>query len=88
VQTILLGLRGMQVAGRAQEILAELSRLRGDFEKIQDSFRILGRHLTNASSSYSETEKTITKLETKLSQIEQPPPQIKAKQAPTLPGLE
>ncbi len=30
VQTILLGLRGMKVEKRAQEILGELSRLRGD----------------------------------------------------------
>lgn len=72
VQTILLGLRGMKVEARAHEILAELSRLRGDFEKIQENFRVLGRHLTNASGSYSETEKTMTKLDAKLSQIEEP----------------
>src|SRR5216110_962631 len=72
IQTILLGLRGMKVEERAQEILGELSRLRGDFEKIQENFRVLGRHLTNASGSYSETEKTMTKLDAKLSQIEEP----------------
>src|SRR5947209_3540464 len=72
VQTILLGLRGMKVEERAQEILGELSRLRGDFEKIQENFRILGRHLNNAAGSYSETDKTMTKLDAKLSQIEQP----------------
>jgi DNA recombination protein RmuC len=72
VQTILLGLRGMKVEERAQEILAELGRLRADFEKIQENFRILGRHLTNAAGSYSDTEKTMTKLDVKLSQIEQP----------------
>src|SRR5437870_12575593 len=53
VQTILLGLRGMKVEERAQEILGELSRLRGDFAKIQENFRVLGRHLANASGSYS-----------------------------------
>jgi DNA recombination protein RmuC len=78
VQTILLGLRGMKVEERALEILAELSRLRGDFEKIQESFRILGRHLTNASGSYSETEKTMTKLDAKLGQIEPLRPEIAA----------
>jgi DNA recombination protein RmuC len=88
VQTILLGLRGMQVEGRAQEILAELSRLRGDFEKIQENFRILGRHLTNASGSYSETEKTMTRLDAKLSQIEQPPVRGENPPPPSLPGLD
>ena len=32
----------MKVEERAQEILGELSRLRGDFAKIQENFRILG----------------------------------------------
>ncbi len=86
VQTILLGLRGMKVEERAQEILGELSRLRGDFEKIQESFRILGRHLTNASGSYAETEKTMTKLDAKLSQIEQPPVRTENAQQPSLPA--
>ena len=88
VQTILLGLRGMKVEERAQEILGELSRLRGDFAKIQESFRILGRHLANASGSYSETERTITKLDAKLTQIEQPPARVEVPSPPSLPGLD
>ena len=86
VQTILLGLRGMKVEERAQEILGELSRLRGDFEKIQENFRVLGRHLTNASGSYSETERTITKLDAKLSQIEQPLLRADISPPPSLPN--
>src|SRR5437660_4730555 len=85
IQTILLGLRGMKVEERAQEILGELSRLRGDFQKIQENFRILGRHLNNASGSYSETDKTMTKLDAKLSQIEQPLLRKETAETPTLP---
>jgi DNA recombination protein RmuC len=87
VQTILLGLRGMKVEERAQEILGELSRLRGDFAKIQDNFRILGRHLSNASGSFNETDKRMSKLDDKLAQIEQPP-KTELSSPPTLPGLE
>jgi DNA recombination protein RmuC len=72
LQTILLGLRGMKVEERAQEILATLARLRGDFEKLEENFRLLGRHLTNATGAYTDTEKTLTKLDAKLSQVEQP----------------
>ena len=86
VQTILLGLRGMKVEERAQEILGELSRLRGDFEKVQENLRVLGRHLTNASGSYSETERTITKLDAKLSQIEQPLLRADISPPPSLPN--
>jgi DNA recombination protein RmuC len=71
LQTILVGLRGMKVEERASEILAELESLRGNFEKIQEHFPVLGRHLTNANGAYSETEKAITKFDTKLTQIEQ-----------------
>lgn len=72
LQTILLGLRGMQVEQRAQEILATLQRLRGDFERLQENVRLVGRHLTNAGSAYSDAEKSLTKLDAKLGQIEQP----------------
>lgn len=72
LQTILLGLRGMKVELRAQEILASLTRLRGDFDKLQENFRLVGKHLTNASGSYSDTEKSLMKFDAKLSQVEQP----------------
>jgi DNA recombination protein RmuC len=72
LQVILLGLRGMKVEERAHEILNTLNRLRGDFEKLQENFRVLGKHLTNAQGSYADTEKTLTKFEAKLSQIESP----------------
>jgi DNA recombination protein RmuC len=73
LQTILLGLRGMKVEQQAQEILAALSRLRGDFDKLQENFRVLGRHLTNATGSYAETEKTLMKLDAKLTQVSEAP---------------
>ena len=72
LQTILLGLKGMQVEVRAQEILASLQRLRGDFDRLAENFRLVGKHLTNATGSYADTEKTLAKLDVKLGQIEQP----------------
>ena len=72
LQTVLLGLRGLQVEQRAQEILATLQRLRGDFERLAENFRLVGKHLTNAGNSYADTDKSFTKLDAKLAQIEQP----------------
>ena len=72
LQTVLLGLRGLQVEQRAAEILATLQRLRGDFDRLNENFRLVGKHLTNAAGAYGETEKTLTKLDAKLGQIEQP----------------
>jgi len=72
LQTVLLGLRGLQVEQRAQEILASLQRLRGDFERLAENFRLVGKHLTNAGNAYAETEKSLTKLDAKLTQVETP----------------
>ena len=72
LHTILLGLRGMQVEERAGEILSTLAGLRVDFDKLQESLRILGRHLTNAQGSFAESEKNYAKLDTKITQLEQP----------------
>jgi DNA recombination protein RmuC len=72
LQTVLLGLRGMKVEQQAQEILASLNRLRGDFEKMQENFRVLGKHLTNATGTYADTERSLTKFDAKLSQVEHP----------------
>lgn len=72
LQTILLGLRGMKVEHQAQEILNALQRLRGDFDRLQENFRLLGKHLANATGAYTDTEKSLTKFDAKLSQVEQP----------------
>jgi hypothetical protein len=40
--------------------------------RLQENFRLLGKHLTNAQNIYGETEKTITKFDAKLGQIEAP----------------
>jgi DNA anti-recombination protein RmuC len=68
----MLGLRGMKVEERTHEILNTLSRLRGDVEKLQQNFRLLGKHLTNAQNSYADSERTLTKFDAKLNQIKIP----------------
>jgi len=73
LQTILLGLRGMKVEGRAHEILNSLQRLRNDFDKLQETFRVLGKHLTNAQGSFTDSEQALNKLDAKLDQVEQSP---------------
>jgi DNA recombination protein RmuC len=72
LQTILLGLRGMKVEESAQEILGMLERLKGDLNKMQDSFRVLGGHLTRAHNAYTDSEKELGKFEIKLAEVERP----------------
>ena len=46
LQAILLGLKGMEVERSAKEIIENLSRLRGDFEKFYENFDLVGTSLS------------------------------------------
>jgi len=70
LQTILMGLRGMRIEERAQEILKNISRLEGDFARVTDDFQKMGTHLKNLSGSYDNTEKRLGKFGDKLESLE------------------
>lgn len=70
LQTIMLGLRGMQIEQSAREILQDLSRLSTDFQKVSESYEVLGKHIQNAAAKYDDTERILTKYNAKVEQIE------------------
>lgn len=70
LQTIAMGLRGMQIEERAKEILQDLSRLNSDFSKVSESYEVLGKHITSAASRYDETGRLLSKFGSKVEQIE------------------
>ena len=73
LQAIVLGLRGLRIEERAQEIMAELSRLRGDFDRFREEFRVVGRHLSNASNSFANAERRLERFDAQLVGLEQSP---------------
>jgi len=73
LQTILLGLRGMRVEEQAQEILKNLARLEGDFERVMTDFSVMGKHLKDTFTKFEDTEKRLGKFDDKLKSIEQKP---------------
>jgi DNA recombination protein RmuC len=76
LQTILLGLKGMHIEERAQDILTNLARLSGDFRKFQEEFELVGKHLTNMKSRYDEADKKLAKFEDKLQSLSDASPAI------------
>jgi DNA recombination protein RmuC len=76
LQTILLGLKGMHIEERAQDILTNLARLSGDFRKFQEEFELVGKHLTNTKSRYDEADKKLAKFEDKLQSLSDASPAI------------
>jgi DNA recombination protein RmuC len=69
LQAIVLGLRGLRIEERSQEILQQLSRLRGDFDRFRDDFRLVGKHLNNAISSFSGADRRLERLETRFTSV-------------------
>lgn len=78
LQAIVLGLRGLKVEERAQEIIDSLARLKGDLARFRTDFETVGTHLKNAANRYDEAEKRLAKFEGRLDdasgrQLEQAP---------------
>jgi len=70
LQTIILGLKGLQVEERSREILENLSRLRREFDAFAEAFRLVGQHLDNSLKKFGEAQKRFDKVETKVEQID------------------
>jgi DNA recombination protein RmuC len=52
LQTVLVGLKGMEVSREAGRILKHLERLRNDFDAFLSDFETLGRHINNTKARY------------------------------------
>ncbi|HEU5216639.1 MAG TPA: DNA recombination protein RmuC [Gaiellaceae bacterium] len=76
LQMIILGLRGLQIEQRAQEVMAYCAALQTDFGKFKDDFDVVGTHLGNAQKKYVEAEKRMAKFETRLDQAADNPDEL------------
>ena len=65
----MLGLRGLRIESRAQEVVGQLARLSGDLARLQDDFRVLGRHVTNAAQAHGAADRRLDRLSAKLAEI-------------------
>lgn len=63
---ILLGLKGMQIEERAEEVMAYCAGLQKDFTSFKSDFDLVGTHLGNAQKKFTDAEKRLDKFETKL----------------------
>ncbi|MCQ4575308.1 MAG: DNA recombination protein RmuC [Candidatus Brocadiales bacterium] len=70
LQTILLGLRGMRLEERVEEVLEHLQALRGDFGRFGGDFETLGKHLRNSLQKYEDAGKDLDKFGARLEHLE------------------
>jgi DNA recombination protein RmuC len=69
LQTILLGLKGMQIEKSTQLIISSLAQLQGDLSRFAEDFEVLGGHISRSKSKYDETEKRLGRLSDRFEQI-------------------
>jgi DNA recombination protein RmuC len=76
LQVIVLGLRGLRIEQRTQEIMGMLGRLDGDQKRFRQEFNVLGTHLENARKKYEEADKRLAHFEDKLLEAGGEEPQL------------
>lgn len=69
LQTISFGLKGMQIAENARELLNKLEQLQKSLGDVRKNYEKIGTHLKNAQSAYDETDKRLDKFENKFTTI-------------------
>jgi DNA recombination protein RmuC len=68
LQMIVLGLKGLQIEQRAEEVMRYCAALQTDFGKFKEDFDLVGTHLSRAHGKYADAEKRLDRFETKLDQ--------------------
>jgi DNA recombination protein RmuC len=82
LQAIVLGLKGLRIEERAREIYGFLSRFRGELEKLEEEFALVGRHLSNASSAFEKGQMRLEKVQGRVAEIEDSDADRKREQIP------
>jgi DNA recombination protein RmuC len=66
LQVIILGLRGMQIEERANEVLGYVAELGKDFARFKEDFELVGTHLGRAQSKFADADRRLGRFEGKL----------------------
>jgi DNA recombination protein RmuC len=69
LQSIVLGLKGLRIEARAEEVMKQLGRLTGDLGKLRDDIRLVGRHLGNAQQAFASADRKLEKFEQRLAVV-------------------
>jgi len=70
LQVIILGIRGLKIEEKTQDVIKILGTLKGNLGKFVEDFEVVGKHMDNMKSSYERAEKRLSKFENKLSLVD------------------
>ena len=91
LQTVALGLRGLRIEERAQEIAGAVAALEGQWERYADHFRKVGVHLDNARAQFAASERESSRMSDRLASLRlgvspEPHPASPSVHAPPVPS--
>jgi len=66
LQTILLSFEGRKIETRSKEVFKLLRTLQIEYEKVDENMQVLGKHLTNATSQFTNVTTGFTQIGLKL----------------------
>ena len=69
LMAISFGLKGLQIEQDAKRIRDDLSQLQVKFGKFYEDYGVVGKHLNNAASKYTDTTKSADKLNDQINRI-------------------
>ncbi|MEK9132543.1 MAG: DNA recombination protein RmuC [Patescibacteria group bacterium] len=70
LQTIVMGLKGLQVEENAMSMLQAIVRLKDEFGRFGEAFEVLGSHITHTSQKYDDSRHRFEKIGQKIENIE------------------
>jgi DNA recombination protein RmuC len=73
--TLAQGFKGLRIEEHAHEVMAYVADLNRDFTKFKGDFEVVGKHLGNAQSKFSESERRLTRFEAKLERASESEPE-------------
>jgi len=80
------GLRALQIERHAQEVMAFCAQIGKDFDRFRGDFEVVGKHIANAQTKYSEADRRLERLGTSLERAtEWEPEAVEAAEAQELP---
>ena len=88
LQTILLGLKGLRLEEGARDTLNQLASLGKEFGRFEESFRLIGQHLSNSQGKFQDAEKWFGKIQNRFGQIDGTLKEWGVSESPSTPVLK
>ncbi len=71
MQTVIMGLKGMEIGQKAMHMLSHLDGLKNEFERFVADLDTLGRHINNSRAKYEEVQRKAARFNDRLTELKE-----------------